>query len=267
MPVPILNASAWREFRGVPGSAGVNPTTHLASVADANGKLHSCYVKLLRPNTPALLCEAIGWALANPVGVPITSFGAVVLVPLDKLRSCMTLPQWTDGQSVCAAWCTEVVAGRSVRQVHKWEFWLARKRCLHSKDVRSIAAFDVWTDNRDRNYGNVIRTPAGGYIAIDHETLLHDLLWLPTGTSYARRSLVDEAKQHLSSNDLKQFNVELAGASGKHGSGLANVQVQLNAFIDRLYPQAAPMLSKSVIGYLSLRSQAGWLASEIGVIA
>ncbi|MDR6410157.1 hypothetical protein [Paraburkholderia terricola] len=267
MPVPILSSSAWREFRGVPSSAGANPTTHLASVADVTGMLHNCYVKLLKPNTPALLCEAIGWVLANPVDVPVTSFGAIVLVPLDQLRNCMPLPSWTDGQSVCAAWCTEIVAGKSVRQVHKWAFWLARQKCLRSKDVRSIAAFDVWTDNRDRNFGNVIRTPTGGYIAIDHETLLHDLLWLPTGTSYARRSLVDAAKQHLSSNDLKQFNVELAGASSKHGSGLAIVQGQLNAFIDRLYPKAAPALSKTVTGYLNLRSQAGWLANEIGVIA
>jgi hypothetical protein len=267
MPVQILNSSAWREFRGVPSSAGINPTTHLASVADATGKLHSCYVKLLRPNTPALLCEAIGWALANPAGVPVTSFGAVVLVPLDKLRSCMSLPQWTDGQSVCAAWCTEVVAGKSVRQVHKWAFWLARKKCLHSKDVRFIAAFDIWTDNRDRNFGNVVRSPAGGYVAIDHETLLHDLLWIPSGTSYERRSLLDEAKQNLSPDELKQFNVELAGASSKHGAGLAVVQGPLNAFINRLYPQAAPALSQTIIGYLSLRSQAGWLANEIGVIA
>lgn len=267
MPVPILNSSAWREFRGVPSSAGINPTTHLASVADATGKLHSCYVKLLRPNTPALLCEAIGWALANSVGVPVTSFGAIVLVPLDKLSSCMTLPQWTSGQHVCPAWCTEIVAGKSVRQVHKWAYWMARKRCLYSKDVRSIASFDVWTDNRDRNFGNVIRSPSGGYIAIDHETLLHDLLWVPTGTSYARRSLVDEAKQHLSPNDLKQFNVELASASSRHGLGLAAVQDALNQFIDGLYPHAAPALGKTVIGYLALRSQAGWLANQIGVIA
>ncbi|WP_155648947.1 hypothetical protein [Burkholderia stagnalis] len=267
MPVPILNSSAWREFRGVPSSAGINPTTHLACVADAIGKLRSCYVKLLRPGTPALLCEAIGWALAHPVGVPVTPFGAIVLVPLDKLRNCMTLPQWTNGQSVCAAWCTEIVAGKSVRQVHKWAFWLARKRCLHSKDVRSIAAFDVWTDNRDRNFGNVIRSPAGGYIAIDHETLLHDLLWKPTGTSYARRSLVDEAKQYLSSSDLKQFNVELAGASDRHASGFAMVELALNQLIDKLYPNAAPALGQNVLGYLNLRSQAGWLANEIGVIA
>lgn len=267
MPVPILNSSAWREFRGVPSSTGVNPTIHLASIADATGKLRSCYVKLLRPNTPALLCEAIGWALANPVGVPVASFGAVVLVPLDQLRNCMPLPQWTDGQHVCAAWCTEIVAGKSVRQVHKWRFWAARKRCLHSKDVRSIAAFDIWTDNRDRNLGNVIRSLSGGYIAIDHETLLHDLLWVPSGTSYARRSLVDEAKQHLSPNDLKKFNVEMAGAAGKHEIGLASVRGTLNTFIDSVYPQAAPALSQTVIGFLNIRSQAGWLANEIGVIA
>ncbi|MFL9908281.1 hypothetical protein [Paraburkholderia sp. RL17-337-BIB-A] len=224
-------------------------------------------MKLLPPNSPALLCEAIGWTLANSADVSVASFGAVVLVPLDKLSKCMPLPPWTNGQTVCAAWCTEIVAGKSVRQVHKWAFWLARKRCLNSKDVRSIAAFDVWTDNRDRNFGNVIRSSSGGYIAIDHETLLHDLLWLPTGMSYELRSLVEEAKKNLSLNEMMQFNVEMAGASVKHSAGLTAVQTQLTSFIDGLFPKAAPGLSGTIIGYLSLRSQAGWLANEIGVIA
>lgn len=85
--------------------------------------------------------------------------------------------------SYCPAWCSEVVAGKAVRQIHKMAFFLerAKKTCLLSGDVRKIAAFDKWADLRDRNFGNVIRSSNGGYVAIDHESLLHDLLWLPTG--------------------------------------------------------------------------------------
>ncbi|MCO1362341.1 hypothetical protein L0Y97_25785 [Burkholderia multivorans] len=136
-----------------------------------------------------------------------------------------------------------------------------------SGTIKALTAKELAGKKVYRVFGNVIRSPSGGYIAIDHETLLHDLLWTPTGTSYARRSLVDEAKQHLSSNDLKQFNVELAVASDQHGLGFSVVQVALNQLIDKLYPNAVPALGKGVIGYLSLRSQAGWLANEIGVIA
>lgn len=267
MPVPILDSSAWREFRGLPTGMGANPTTHLAKIADVKGKLHDCYVKLLDPATPALLCESIGWTLAQASEVPTAQFSAIAFVPLDELRKSVHLPDWTNGHAYCPAWCSEIVAGKSVRQVHKWSFWLARKNCLKSKDVRSIAALDVWADNRDRNYGNVIRSSAGGYIAIDHETLLHDLLWLPVGIAYARRSLHDEAKLHLSENDLKQFNVEMATASKKHWAGLTQIEVPLKNLIDKMYPRDAPILGETVFNYLCQRAQTGWLANQIGVIA
>ncbi|MCO1380725.1 hypothetical protein [Burkholderia multivorans] len=113
---------------------------------------------------------------------------------------------------------------------------------------------------------DVARQPTSAARQIGKSSCLCDIA-TATGTSYARRSLVDEAKQHLSSNDLKQFNVELAVASDQHGLGFSVVQVALNQLIDKLYPNAVPALGKGVIGYLSLRSQAGWLANEIGVIA
>jgi hypothetical protein len=268
MAVPILSCSAWREFRGVPGSRGVNSTTHLANIADASGKLHSCYVKLLRPDTPALLCEALGWSLAQSVGLPTPAFGAIVLVPLDALRECMTLPAWTDGKAISAAWCSEVVTGASVRQVHKWAFWVAReKRCLLSKEARVMAAFDIWTDNRDRNFGNVIRSPQGRFVAIDHETLLHDLLWVPMGIEYAERSLFEEAKKRLSHDQLKRFTVDVAAAASIHEMSLEIAQASLTELIDKLHPSTVSALSEKVVGYLKVRAKAGWLANDIGVIA
>lgn len=266
MPVPIYNTDAWREFRGVPNSTGINTTVHLAKIADASGKLHDCFVKLLNPSTPALLCETIGWALAHASDVPVVTFAAIVFVPLDELRKSMTLPDWTTGAPVCPAWCSEIVVGESVRQLYTWQSLLALDRCLKSKDTRTIAALDVWTDNRDRNYGNVIRSPGGGYIAIDHETLLHDLLWLPTGTTYARRSLVEEAQQHLSHDDMKKFSAEMANASNKHETGLSAVQSPLASLINSMYPNDAPGLGQTVLEYLDSRAKPGWFANQIGVM-
>lgn len=268
MRLPILDSLAWREFRGTPGHSGLNTTTHLAKIADTTGKLHDCYVKLLAPNRPSLLCEAIGWLLTQSIGVPSTTFGAIVLVPVSELlKTGMALPDPIGDWETCPAWCSEIVSGKSVRQVHKWAFWLARKNCLRSKDTRHIAALDVWADNRDRNYGNVIRSTDGGYVSIDHETLLHDLLWRPTGICFEPRSLLAEAEQHLSSEELKRFHVEMVAASNSHATGLLDADSDITDIISALYPAHAAQLKESIFAYLNERSQAGWLASQMGIIA
>ncbi|MDR5824129.1 HipA family kinase [Caballeronia sp. LZ043] len=267
MPVPLLDASAWCEFRGIPACDGANNTIHFATIRDASGQLRSCFVKLLKPNTPALLCEAVGWVLTASVGVPVPGFGAVVLVPVEQLRKNMALPNWTNGLNMCAAWCCEIVAGKSVKQVHKWAFWLSRKGCLRSQDVRFMAAFDVWTDNRDRNFGNLIRSSNGIYVAKDHETLLHDILWLSMGVSYTSRSLLDEAQQHLSSEELKAFHSAMAVSADTHQRALSSVQASLSTFINVLSPDAAPELAQGIMGYLTYRANPGWLAQKLGVIA
>ena len=126
MSVDILDASAWREYRGRPSSAGINETTHLAKIADRSGRLHDCFVKLMKPKTPALLCEALGWLLARAAGVQCPDFAAIVLVPVPELRRHGPLPSDFDRAALAPAWCSEIVAGKSVCQVHKMSFVLAR---------------------------------------------------------------------------------------------------------------------------------------------
>jgi len=266
MKVPILDASAWREYRGKPSSSGINETTHLAKVADVTGKLHDCFVKLL-PDGPALLCEAIGWLLARESDVACPTFGSIVLVPVEELRKCQPLPSRFDGMDRCPAWCSEVAAGKSVRQVHKWAFLLARSNCLHSNDARKIAAFDLWSDLRDRNFGNVIQSAKGRYVAIDHETLLHDLLWIPAGRSYEERSLLVEARKALSTSNFQRFQVDMAGAANGHANALQNAQPDIVDVITKLVPGNAAAVTQIIIQMLAQRAQSGWLANQLGVIA
>ena len=266
MSVPILDASAWREFRGKPASSGTNETTHLARIADASGKIHDCFVKLL-PDGPALLCEAVGWTLARASDVSCPSFGAIVLVPVAELRKCVALPPRFDAIAVCPAWCSEVVAGKSVRQVHKMAYFIARKNCLRSKDARKIAAFDKWGDLRDRNFGNVIQSAKGGYVAIDHETLLHDLLWIPFGRRYEERSLMVEAQKALSAPDFARFQVDMAAAATSHAKALGNTRAALADIIAKVAPVDAATLADMVDKTLDERSKPGWLADQLKVIA
>jgi hypothetical protein len=266
MSVLILDQSAWREFRGVPPSQGINPTTHLARIADPAGKLHDCFVKLLSPRTPALLCEALGWMLAQASDVPSPKFGAIVLLPLAGLRKQVALPPVYDGMAVCPAWCSEVVAGDTVKQVHKMSFMIAQGNCLRSKDARKIAAFDKWTDVRDRHFGNVIRAAEGGYVAIDHETLLHDTLWVGVG-SWGEHSLLIEAQKRLTPKEFKRFRADMELAAKGHAKALVDATAAISDLIGKLFPAEAVAKTAKVMDVLSERSKAGWLTATLGVTA
>ena len=265
--VLLLDVSAWREFRGVPSTAGQNPTTHLAKVADLSGKLHDCFVKLLPPG-PGLLCEALGWMLARASGINCPTFGAILLVPLDELRKSVALPSIYDGITTLPAWCSGLVEGKSLRQVHKFEFYFTKKNFFKSQDARKIAAFDKWTDLRDRNFGNVIHSAKGSYVAIDHETLLHDLLWLPLGIKWEERCLTAEASKALSGVDLKQFHVQMANAAKDHAEALISAQADLDAIVAKVIPDPtdAARLSQTITSVLTQRSQPKWLANQLQVI-
>lgn len=267
MAVPVYDSTAWREFRGVPSSLGINSTTHLAKVADPTGKLHDCVVKLLPIDRPSLLCEAVGWVLARAAGIPCPAFAGIVMVPVEELRNHVSLPPEIASKSTCPAWYSELVPGDSLRQLHSWGYIIKLKSCLRNKDVRRIAAFDCWSDLRDRNLGNVIRTGSGGYVAIDHETILHDLLWLRAGIKYESRSLLAEAEKRLSQAELKKFLVEMAQASEAHLAAISSVATDIESIFNMIYPGLSPTLVPEVIEFLEARAQKGWMADKIRVIA
>lgn len=267
MSVEILDASAWREFRGVPPSKGINETTHLARIADSSGGMHNRFVKLLPLNTPALLCEALGWILAKRSNVSCPDFGAIVLVPVQELQKHQKLSARFLGMLFCPAWCSEIVQGRSVAQVHKMAYFLAKKECLRSKDAKKIAAFDQWTDLRDRNFGNVIRSSRGGYVAIDHETLLHDMLWSTIGITYEERSLLEEARSALDSTEIKKFSVDMANAAKGHSQALQDAEKDIENIIGKLFPTNAATAFNTIKAFLEQRAQSDWLSNQLGVIA
>ena len=171
---------------------------------------------------------------------------------------------WTGlvlGEMAC-----EIVSGKSVRQIHKWLFWLARRKCLNSMDARKIASFDLWTDLRDRNFGNVIRSSNGGYVSIDHESILHDLIWSPVAT-FELRSLLEEAKQHLSPESFQRFQIDMSNAANDHANGLVTAYEDLVDIINKIYPAHSHTLTPAILNLLNQRAQAGWMASTLGVIA
>ena len=269
--VPLLDASAWREYRGKPGKATAN-STHIAVVADEAGIERLCFVKLA-PNldNPTLLCEALGWVLAGHAGLRRADFGAIVLVDKAKLAKNeeLTLECASFQGELIPAWCSEAIPGNSVLSHAKsrtkpgMQFITEHKTFLNSNDARKFAAFDQWTGLRDRNMGNVIRHKSGGYASIDHETMLHDILW--GNSPFNHNCLVKHAEKALDAKRTKAFKADMTRASAAHPGALARAQTELNALLTLLLPGAIAQHT-AAMDFLATRSQSGWLARELGVL-
>lgn len=267
----ILPSSAWIEFRGAPRSKTLNEgALHFAIVKGSDGTQRKCAVKLIDLSTrPGLLCEGLGWLLAQASGVNVPLFAAILRVPLTELNKAMPLPSFVDGHAEYLAWCVEIVEGKAVSQVQKWFFWLSRLRCLYAKNTPVIAAFDYWADNQDRNYGNVIRSKDGQYIAIDHEAILHEALWNKYfGLQFSLNSLLEDAKSKLTPSQLHKFKCEMALASKIHDNALKSIKtVGLNFFCSLIPDQSSAItLWAEIETFLALRAQLGWLSDELRVI-
>jgi hypothetical protein len=239
-------------------------------VQGEDGKERKCAVKLIDlTSRPGLLCEGLGWLLAQASGVNVPEFAAVLRVPLGKLGKSMPLPTFVSGHSEYLAWCVQIVDGKAVAQVHKWLFWLARARCLSANNTPIMAAFDYWTDNQDRNYGNVIRSKDGQYVAIDHESLLHEPIWRKYyGLQFGLNSLLKEAESRLSADKLHVFKCNMALAAEEHLNAIQKVKAVGQKFIKDLIPDSklAVQLWSEIESFLTLRAQVDWLSRELGVI-
>ena len=270
--VRILDATAWREYRGQPGTDTFN-STHIAMIADESKVERLCFVKLAaNPGRPTLLCEAMGWVLAGHAGLKRAEFAAVVFVDKARLAKSQVLSPECEaypGDSI-PAWCSQAIPGKSVlssaKTIYKpgMLFFQELKAFLNSADARKFAAFDRWTGLRDRNMGNVIRHASGGYASIDHETLLHDLLW--GSSDFLFHCLVTKAEKDLDSKRIKAFKADMTRAALGHPKALADAQRELNEILRVFLPATAAGLHAAVLDFLDQRSQRGWLAGELGVL-
>lgn len=265
----ILPPSAWVEYRGFPNAKTYHESEiHFALVKGHDGIVRKCAVKFIDLNKgPGLICEGLGWILAKASGVNVPSFAAVLRVPLPKLATSMPIPSYLNSYTEYPAWCVEVVEGKSIAQVNQWIFWLTREFCLRAKNTPVMASFDFWADNQDRNFGNVIRSKEGKFIAIDHEVLLHELLYVPNGIQFRLNSLLVEAEARMSADRFLRFKCEMAAAAQEHEAAMNNIRTAGSAYLRKIIPDPtqASSLWNSIESFLDARSQLGWMSNRLGV--
>lgn len=270
MAIKIFPSQSWLEFRSLPERPGLNTTTHMALVADHNGVAQKCYLKFINvQESPGLLCEGIGWLVAKAAGIDVPDFAAIVLVPLDKLAKSMKIPTWMNGYAEYPAWCVKAVDGKSIAQINKWSAWLRRSQCLSAKSTPALAAFDKWIDNRDRNYGNIIRISAKNYSAIDHEKILYELLWVNSyQITFDERSLLIQAAANLDDVKRHNFLCSAAKAADGHSRALDSSAQEIIQYLSYIVvgDQESKLLWDAIQKFLKSRSTPGWMANELGVI-
>jgi hypothetical protein len=265
----FLPATAWREFRGVPRSRGLNQTTHRALIEGPTGEHHLCYVKLAPPEFPTPLTEALAWLLAEALDLPRPGFAGLLVLSLDNLRRNMPLDQHWSRYREHLAFFAEAVDGKS--PAHTWR-WLARLRLqgLYKRpEVARIAAFDEWVENQDRHSGNLLVTRLGKCVPIDNEYVLYSILWVGrAGLPVLHGSLLSEARALLSSRAHNQLILEMAREAQRHDVALASAAPAMQATVMAVMPDptAAAATWNAVHQFLTPRAHPDWLARRLGVI-
>lgn len=265
---PILPSSSWLEFRGKPAEQGQNLTTHLALIEGPDGRQHKCYVKASPPGYPMALAEAAGWVVADALDLARPDFAALVLLPVQKLRTQLKLDQHWMGYPEILAFCSSAVPGKHVTGRWRWLSQLNTVKALRHPDVARVAAFDQWVENQDRHMGNLLRTPGGGYVPIDNEAILYTLLWLAAGVTYVPHSLQEQARAVLRRGAYRQFEASMILASQQHAAACQKAVPELSQLVRALVQDAAhaAALSATISAFLDTRAHPDWLSTELGHI-
>ncbi|WP_367186566.1 HipA family kinase [Rhodoferax sp.] len=265
--IPILPASAWREFRGTASPPGQNLTTHQALIAGPDGREHKCFVKAAPHGNAMPFTEAIGWGVAEALDLPRPGFAAVLVLPVQKLRQHMKLDQHWLGYTHTLAFCASTVTGRHIQSRWQWVSRVRKAKAFKHPDLPRIAAFDTWVENQDRHTGNFLQTKDGDYVPIDNEFILYTLMWAANIT-VGHQSLRNEAHALLKVTGYKRFEGSMVLASKLHEAAFQKAAPALQQFIHAMHsdPAQGIAVATAILHFLEQRAHPDWLANELGCI-
>lgn len=267
--IPILPETAWREFRGAAPKQGQNLTVHQALIADSSGREHKCFVKAAPHGNLMPFTEAVAWMLAEALDLPRPKFAALLMLPVQRLRSHLKLDQHWLHYSHALAFCASTVDGKHISSRWQWLAHLRKAQAFRHEDVSRIAAFDLWVENQDRHTGNFLRTRDGTYVPIDNEFILYTLVWQAANVAVQHHSLRREAREVLAAAGSGKFEVAMLLAGKLHAAALVKAAPALRQFIVGMHPdaKAGMAFASNILTFLDQRASAEWLANELGHIA
>ncbi len=265
--IRVMKADSWVEYRGQPPNRRQGSLTHQATIRDLDGQLRRCYLKMDPPNVgDVVLAEWIGHLLLSALDIPRSAFAGIVLVPIDKLAHSLTIPEQMKEATLWPAFCCELVDNFKPVVLWRWRERLLLSRMYQEDEVIRIAAFDEWVDNPDRHDKNIILSRDGKFVAIDHDHLLQSIL---SKLAVVPQTIMLQARKCLTPKDFDKFSVSVASASNQHSSCFTTARSDIEEAVKSIHIGNIPSdtLFKDIDAFLTERSQDGWLAQKLQVIA
>lgn len=251
--IQVLSGSAYAGELRAPHSRGISPI--FRGKINIGEDSRRCYIKPL-PDTikvggkivenREVLSEALGYTLARVANYSVPAAAGIIVLNREQIPSAVLehLREITPGglQQDYLAWFSQDMQHPSLLKRHIQDApdhlqerqlrRLAMSLAGHA-DTAAIVTFDEWTENSDRNLGNLLEAADGKLALIDHGRLFRLPFWQPAALTTSGmplrnviRELVDEYVQHWSERTPTKaaramaYNV-LAGAWRTEGAAAA----------------------------------------------
>ena len=223
--IQVLSGSAYAGELRAPHSRGISPI--FRGKINIGEDSRRCYIKPLPDTIRAggkifenreVLSEALGYTLARAANYSVPAAAGVIMLSREQIPAAVLehLRGLTPGglQQDYLAWFSQDMQHPSLlkRHIqgapeHLQERQLKRLAAILAghADTAAIITFDEWTENSDRNLGNLLEAADGKLSLIDHGRLFRREFWQPAMLTTSGlplrnviRELVDEYVHHWS---------------------------------------------------------------------
>lgn len=201
--IPTLSSNAFAGQLRDPHPHGISPI--FRGRIELNAETIRCYIKPLPDyitvaggvvtTNRELLNEALGYTIAKAAGFSVASNAGIIMLTPDQippatLAHLREITPPSKPQDDYLAWFSEDMQqpsllrriDRSLPQplLNRQLAHVAKKLAKNSESA-AIVSFDEWTENSDRNLGNLLERADGRLSLIDHGWLFRSPVWSPMG--------------------------------------------------------------------------------------
>ena len=224
--IPTLSSKAFAGQLPSPASKGISPI--FRGKIKIDGSSIHCYIKPLPDfievggaikDNREIVSEALGYILAKKAGHSVPENAGIIClrvdqIPADVMQQLQQVTPKAAPQNDYLAWFSQDMQHPSLlkRHIsgapdHLKELQLRRlaERLANHPQTPSLVTFDEWTENSDRNLGNLLEAVDGALSLIDHGRLFRLPIWEPVKLSTSGlpmrnviRELVDAYTPHWS---------------------------------------------------------------------
>lgn len=214
---------------------GIMAKTWLAEIRWKDGHIRRSYLKVFSfDHQLGLINEITGYILAKNSGLPLPSKAGIIKLPDNMFQG--------SNNYLPYAFITSEVPGKSPNSMYNID---SSSTIDHLKPVvekikgwkylPNCMAFDDWTANTDRHFGNVIFSGPGDLYLIDHSNL-------PLGVTWSADDLIDETSYenrlanliNLTDASLLPKQMQVSNAAIKHPDYYKSAYNELKQWWDLL---------------------------------